>query len=181
MAGGRYVNPANAITASRYLLLPPFLYWMDSGQVQYAWTMVVLSAILDNLDGPAARYFNCSSGFGALLDAITDAICYGFYVVVAAYYGLVPAVPIAGFVILGVANAVFRAMYAKRAGRTINFRSWAMERMVGFTAALAGLAVTGYSAAFFAWSTFVIMFVVVAWDAKRMLIDPIPEEVADVS
>jgi len=177
--GGRYVNPANAITASRYLTLAPFLYWMDQGDIQLAWFMVLLSALADVFDGPVARLCNCTSGFGELFDSITDGICYGFYVAVAAYLDLIPALPILIFLGLGIVNGLMRVAYTKRAGRTTNFRSWAMERIVGYTAALAGLAVTGFSAELFAWSVPCVMLVVVLWDAKRMLIDPIPEESDD--
>ena len=67
----------------------------------------------------------------------------------------------------------------KRAGRATNFRSWAMERLAGFTGALAGAAVTGYSSEFYAWASPAVMLIVVLWDAKRMLYDPIPPEVSD--
>ena len=170
----RYVNPANAITASRYLTLLPFFLWMQSGDIQLAWLMVCVSVLADVLDGPAARYFNCASGFGELFDAITDGICYGFYIAVAAYFGIVPVIPIVIFIALGVLNSVLRGIYTKRAGRATNFRSWAMERIAAYAALLAGAAVTGYSATFYAWGIPVIMGVVVLWDAKRMLFDPIP-------
>ncbi len=171
---GRYLNPANALTASRYLTLYPFFMWMDSGEIQLAWLMVLISAALDLLDGPAARLFDCSSGFGELFDAVTDGICYGFYLACAAYFDHVPVFPIVAFLVLGVVNSGLRAAYSKRAGETVNFRSWAMERIVGYTAAFAGLAVVRYEGAYFAWAIPSVMLVVVLWDAKRMLIDPVP-------
>ncbi len=174
MMRGRYLNPANALTASRYLTLYPFWAWMDSGEIQLAWLMVLVSAVLDLIDGPAARFFNCSSGFGELFDAVTDGLCYGFYLACAVYYDHVPAFPIAVFLLLGVINSAMRAAYSKRAGRATNFRSWAMERIVGYTAAFAGLAVVRYEADYYAWAIPALMLVVVLWDAKRMLIDPIP-------
>jgi len=172
----QYVNPANAITASRYLTLAPFAYWMSTGEIQLAWLMVVLSAFLDLADGPAARYFNCTSGFGELFDAITDAICYGFYVACCAYFEHVPLIPVVIFLGLGVVNAGLRAAYTRRAGRATNYRSWAMERIVGYTAAFAGLAVVRFEADYYAWSIPALMLIIVIWDAKRMLLDPIPEE-----
>ncbi len=170
---GRYLNPANALTASRYLTLYPFWTWMDKGEIQLAWLMVLVSAVLDLLDGPAARFFNCSSGFGELFDAVTDGLCYGFYLACAVYYDHVPPFPIAVFIFLGVINSAMRAAYSKRAGRSTNFRSWAMERIVGYTAAFAGLAVVRYEAYYYSWAIPALMLVVVLWDAKRMLIDPI--------
>src|SRR5690606_23720703 len=110
---GPYVNPANAITASRYLTLPPFWYWLDSGDYQLATLMVIVCGVLDLFDGAVARAFNCSSGFGELLDAITDALCYGYFLVLLAFYDRLPAVPVAGILGVGVVNAGFRAVYAR--------------------------------------------------------------------
>jgi len=171
---GPYVNPANAITASRYLTLPPFWYWLDSGDYQLATLMVIVCGVLDLFDGAVARAFNCSSGFGELLDAITDALCYGYFLVLLAFYDRLPAVPVAGILGVGVVNAGFRAVYARRAGRATNYRSYAMERLVAYTAYLIGFGVAGFEPVYFAWVTFAAMALVLIHDTKRMLIDPVP-------
>ena len=170
----RYVNPANAITAARYLALPPFVYWLDRGQYQYAILMVVVCGGLDLIDGAVARLFNCASGFGELLDAITDAICFGFFMVVLAIYGRLPLVPVVGILGIGVINVAFRAVYARRVGRAVNYRSYAMERLVAYTVYLIGFGVADFEAEFFSWVTFIMMVIVVVHDTKRMLIDPVP-------
>src|SRR6187397_1665476 len=95
--------------------------------------MVVLCGGLDLIDGAVARLFNCASGFGELLDAVTDAICFGFFLVVLGWYGRLPWVPVLGIIGIGVVNAGFRAVYARRVGRAINYRSYAMERLVAYT------------------------------------------------
>ena len=173
-----YVNPANAITASRYLTLPLFVYWLDRGDYQLATLAVVVCAVLDLFDGAVARAFNCSSGFGELLDAVTDAICYGFFMVTLAAYDRLPWVPVAGILALGVINAGFRAIYARRVGRATNYRSYAMERVVALAAYLAGFGASGFEAAYYAWLCLVLMTGVLAYDAKRMLIDPVPRAAA---
>lgn len=172
----RYVNPANAITVSRYLALPAFTVWLDRGQIQYAALAVVVCGVLDLFDGAVARAFNCASGFGELLDAVTDAVCYGYFMVLLAAYGRLPWVPVAGILAVGGVNAGFRAVYAKRAGRATNYRSYAMERLVAYTAYLIGFGVADYEPVYFAWVTFLVMAVVLVHDTKRMLVDPVPPE-----
>jgi len=89
------LNPANAVTASRFLTLPP-LYWaIDHGHHQWATLFILVCGLLDKLDGLAAKVFNCRSAFGELFDAITDGICYGFGLIVVAAYGWAPAIPVA--------------------------------------------------------------------------------------
>ena len=170
----RYVNPANALTASRFLTLPPFLYWIDSGGYQLAALMVVLNGVADLFDGAVARLFKCTSGFGELLDAFTDAVSIGFFLVVLAVYGRAPMVPVLGVIAIGVLNAGFRAIYVRRAGRATNYRSYAMERMVAFTVYLVGFCVLGFEEVYFAWVTFVVTALILLHDIKRMVIDPIP-------
>lgn len=173
-----YVNPANAVTASRYLTLPAFVYWLDKGDYQLATMAVIVCGVLDLFDGAVARAFNCASGFGELLDAITDAVCYGFFLVVLAAYDRVPWVPVVGILAVGVVNAGFRAIYARRLGRASNYRSYAMERLVALAAYLCGFAASGFEPTYYAWLCLVLMAIVLAHDTKRMLIDPVPQAAA---
>ena len=88
---------------------------------------------------------------------------------------IVTAIAIMAIIIaIGLVNLAMRVAYAKRLGRTANYRSFAMERLVGFAAFLAPLAVVGWSVSYYFWSYAVINVVVVLHDAKRMLIDPVP-------
>jgi phosphatidylglycerophosphate synthase len=169
-----YVNPANAVTASRFLTLPPFLYWIDTGAYQLAALMVLINGVLDLFDGAVARLFKCTSGFGEMLDAVTDAISIGFFLVVLAAFGRAPMVPVIGIIGIGVVNAGFRAIYVRRAGRVTNYRSYAMERMVAFTVYLVGFCVLGFEEVYFAWVTFIVTGIILLHDSKRMLLDPIP-------
>ena len=167
-------NPANAVTASRYFTLPFFLWAVHNGYHQWATLFMLACGLLDKADGAVAKIFNCRSVFGELFDAITDAICYGFGLIVVAAYGWAPAVPVIAVITLGAANTIMRALYVKRAGRTTNYKSYAMERLVAYTGYLIGFATAGFSVMFFYWLFVPIMLVIIAYDAKRMLIDPIP-------
>jgi phosphatidylglycerophosphate synthase len=168
------LNPANAVTASRFITLP-FLWWaVDRGYHQYATLFILICAVFDKLDGLMARVFDCKSAFGEMFDAIADGVCFGFGMVLVAAYGWAPLVPVVTIVALGVINTLLRLVYIKRAGRTVNYKSYAMERIVAFTAYTIGFATSGMEVRFFFWAFVPLMIVTVLHDAKRMLIDPIP-------
>src|SRR5262244_538986 len=126
-------NPANAVTASRFLTLPP-LYWaIVHGLHQWATLFIILCGLLDKLDGLVARIFDCRSAFGELFDAITDGLCYGCGLILVAAYGWAPVIPVVCVIGLGLLNSALRFVYIRRAGRPINYKSYAMERLVGYT------------------------------------------------
>jgi phosphatidylglycerophosphate synthase len=168
-------NPANAVTASRFLTLPPFFWAVAHGYHQWATLFMLICGLLDKADGAVAKIFDCRSAFGELFDAITDGICYGFGLIVVAAYGWAPAIPVAAIIFLGLANSAMRGVYVKRAGKTTNYKSYAMERLVAYTGYLIGFATGGMEVKFFYWAFVPLMLVIVGYDTKRMLIDPIPE------
>lgn len=175
------LNPANAVTASRFLTLP-FLFWAVShgtpgvadGYHQWATLFILICALFDKLDGLMARVFDCKSAFGEMFDAIADGVCFGFGMILVAAYGWAPLVPVVAIVALGVINTVLRFVYIKRAGRTVNYKSYAMERIVAFTAYTIGFATGNMEVEFFYWAFVPLMLIVVLHDAKRMLVDPVP-------
>jgi phosphatidylglycerophosphate synthase len=168
------LNPANAVTASRFLTLPPLWWAVAHGYHQHATLFILICGLLDKLDGLVARIFDCRSAFGELFDAITDGICYGFGLILVAAYGWAPAVPV-GFVIgLGVINTALRFVYIRRAGRPVNYKSYAMERIVAYSGYLIGFATGNMERDYFYWAFVPVMLVIVLHDAKRMLIDPVP-------
>jgi len=167
-------NPANAVTASRFLTLPPLFWAIDTGHHQYATLFILVCGVLDKLDGFVAKVFDCRSAFGEIFDAITDGICYGAGLIVCAAYGWAPAIPVAAIILLGLVNTSLRFVYAKRAGRTTNYKSYAMERLVAYTGWLIGFATSGFEVTFFYWCFVPLMMIIVGYDAKRMLIDPVP-------
>lgn len=172
----RYVNPANAITVARFAALPTFAWALARGPAydQIALFAVIYCGVLDLFDGAVARAFKCASGFGEVLDAVTDGMCYAFFMILLAWYGRLPVVPVVGILALGGINIGFRMVYARRAGRTTNYRSFAMERVVAFTAYLAAFGIVDFEATYFAWTMLIVMIIVLVHDAKRMLIDPVP-------
>lgn len=167
-------NPANAVTASRYLTLPLLWWAVDHGYHQYATLFIIICALLDKLDGLVAKVFHCRSSFGELFDAITDGICYGFGLILVAAYGWAPVVPVVCVIGMGLVNTGLRFVYIKRAGRTVNYKSYAMERIVGYTSYLIGFATGDMQVRFFYWAFVPVMLVIVLHDAKRMLVDAIP-------
>jgi phosphatidylglycerophosphate synthase len=167
-------NPANAVTAARFLTLPPLLWAVHNGYHQWATLFVLICGVMDKLDGIVARIFDCCSPFGELFDAIADAICWGFALIVVAAYGWAPVFPVVAIIALGLANTVMRAMYLKRAGRTVNYKSYAMERLVTYTVYLVGFATGGMAATYYYWTFVPIMVAILVHDTKRMLVDPIP-------
>jgi phosphatidylglycerophosphate synthase len=174
-------NPANAVTASRFLTLPFFFWAVQHGYHQWATLFMLGCGLLDKLDGLVARIFDCRSAFGELFDAITDALCYGFGLVVVAAYGWAPAIPVIGVITLGIANTVMRGIYVKRAGRTTNYKSYAMERLVAYTGYLIGFATAGFEVTYFYWLFLPTMIVILIYDTKRMLVDPIPGPIPEAS
>jgi phosphatidylglycerophosphate synthase len=135
---------------------------------------ILVCGFFDLFDGAVARKFNCTSAFGEMFDAATDAICYGFMMLILAIYGKLPWEPIAGITILGVINTVFRLVYAKRAGRTTNYRSYAMEKVVAYAVYLVGFGTVDFEPVFHSWMCFAVMGLVLLHDTKRMLVDPVP-------
>lgn len=170
----KYFNPANAITFSRFFTLPAFVHFWREGKPQWALVMVALCGFLDLFDGMAARKFNCSSGFGEFFDAAADGICYGFMMAYLAYEGALPWLPIVLIVVLGLINTVGRLAYAKRIGRTTNYRSLAMERVVAFTVYLVAFGTVQIQVAFYSWTCVAVMAFILIHDLKRMLVDPVP-------
>jgi phosphatidylglycerophosphate synthase len=168
------INPANAVTASRFITLPFFVMAVANHQPQWATLWILICGLLDKLDGAVAKLFDCRSQFGEIFDAIADGICYGLALVVIAYYGMAPAIPVALMLGMGIANTVMRFIYGKRAGRAINYKSHAMERLVGLTAFMIGMATSGFSVEYMFWGYVPINVIVILYDAKRMLIDPMP-------
>lgn len=167
------VNPANAITASRFLTIPLFWYGMET-DYQIAVIALISCAVLDLFDGAVARALKCITPFGEVFDAVADGICYGLMLLMLPIYGKVPWIPVALILVMGVANLVMRWAYSRRAGRPVNYRSYAMERMVAYLAYLIAFGCGGFMVDFYFWLYPVLMSIVMLHDTKRMLVDPIP-------
>lgn len=167
------LNPANAVTASRFLTLPLLWWAIAHGHHQHATLFILVCGVLDKLDGLVARIFDCRSAFGELFDAITDGVCYGLGLILVAAYGWAPVVPVICVLGLGLINTGLRLIYIRRAGRTVNYKSYAMERIVAYTGYLIGFATADMEREFFFWAFVPLMIVIVLHDARRMLVDPV--------
>ena len=169
-------NPANAVTASRFLTLPPFVWAVMHGYHQWATLFILICGLLDKLDGLVARVFHCRSAFGELFDAITDALCYGFGLVIVAAYGWAPVVPV---------DARDRARHrehrharqvraTRRTGHQLQVvRDGAARRIHRLPHRLRD---GGYEVTYYFWVFPVVMVTILCYDAKRMLVDPVPHE-----
>jgi phosphatidylglycerophosphate synthase len=167
------VNPANAITASRFLTVPVFFWAIAHREVQIATLAVLICGVFDLFDGWVARKLGCQTAFGAVFDALADGVCYGLMVFCLSIYGWVPWIPVALTVVMGFTNIWMRWRYLKRARRTVNYQSFAMEKMTAYIAYLVGAGVSGFQIPLYYWAYPVMMTIVLAHDTKRMLIDPI--------
>ena len=168
------LNPANAVTALRGLTLFPIWYFIDQDQHQVAFVLLLVGGLMDLVDGWVAKTFHCQTQFGEVFDALTDGVLYGSLLIILAAYGWAPLWPVALIIGLGTFNMVARFIYAHRAGRTVNYRSIAMEQFTGNLAFLIGFALADYEPGFYFPVCASLMIVIVAHDAKRMLIDPVP-------
>jgi phosphatidylglycerophosphate synthase len=168
------VNPANAVTLIRGLSIFPLWYFVHQDWRQPAFAVLLVGGFMDLVDGWVAKAFDCRTAFGAVFDSITDGLLYGSALIVLGAYGWAPAWPVVVIVTLGVLNAIFRMVYSRRVGRTINYRSIAMERFTGNLAFLIGLAIVDYEVWYYFPVCSAIMAVIVIHDAKRMLVDPVP-------
>lgn len=170
------INPANAVTASRFLALPVFVWALEHGERQIATAALIICGVMDLFDGWVARKLHCQTAFGEVFDAIADGFCYGSMMLLLTAYGWVPWEPVALIIAFGLVTTIERGVYARRAGRTTNFRSYAMERLVAYAAYLVGFGCADFQVGLFYWGYVTMMAVVVAHDTKRMLIDPVPPE-----
>ena len=168
------VNPANAITASRFLTVPLFWWAIAKHEVQIATLAVGLCGVLDLFDGAVARLLKCQTAFGEVFDGLADGICFGLMIFLLSVYRWVPLVPVLLTVVMGVANIAMRVRYARRAGKTVNYRSWSMEKMTAYIAYLIGAGVAGFEVQLYYWGYPIMMALILARDTKRMLIDPVP-------
>jgi len=77
------------------------------GETEYAAIMIIISMLLDGLDGRVARYLNVQSDFGKELDSLSDVISFGvapaliMYVAVLQYFGTIGLFVTALFPIAG--------------------------------------------------------------------------------
>jgi phosphatidylglycerophosphate synthase len=170
------VNPANAITASRFVCLPWFIWSLEQGQIQMATLALIVCGVLDVFDGLVARVLRCQTPFGAVFDAVTDTICYGTMMLLLPVYDLVSWVPVTIILGYGALTFVERAIFARRAKRPVNYRSYAMEKMAAYAAYLIGCGLAQFQVQLVYWAYVVLVTIIFIHDTKRLLFDPVDWE-----
>ena len=78
------------ITIMRFLLVPCVVYWLMSGQWQWAFAGFLVAGISDGVDGFVARHFNQRSQLGAYLDPMADKLLLVSVFVVLGFMGELP-------------------------------------------------------------------------------------------
>ncbi|CAK9810734.1 CDP-diacylglycerol--inositol 3-phosphatidyltransferase [Anthophora quadrimaculata] len=73
MAENIFIFVPNIIGYGRVILAIISFYFMTTNYVIATWCYII-SALLDAVDGHAARYFNQGTKFGAMLDQLTDRV-----------------------------------------------------------------------------------------------------------
>jgi len=75
------VNPANAVTVGRLLMVGPLVWLIATERLQAAFWLFLAAGISDAIDGYIAKNFNARTDFGAYLDPLADKILLnGIYV-----------------------------------------------------------------------------------------------------
>jgi len=62
----------NIISFARLLLVLPFIYYFLSDKIDLALLVFACASLSDGLDGWIARFFNCQSRLGLIIDPIAD-------------------------------------------------------------------------------------------------------------
>lgn len=171
------VNPANALTSTRLVVLPVIVWAMWNHHVFTTMVLLIYSGVVDLIDGSVARYFRCASSFGEMLDAISDAGLFLVVSITAAFAGYVEPLPVIVFLAAGAINALGRVIYIRRVGRITNFRSYASE-VIGGTSffMLVGILLDFY-ADIAVWCLAILTVVVVVHDYWRILTLPVTRKV----
>jgi CDP-diacylglycerol--serine O-phosphatidyltransferase len=95
----RYLNVANLITSASLASGFMALVWAAEGRFEAAAIAIVVAAMLDGLDGLAARIQGTSGRFGSNLDSLTDVVAFGAAPALMLARGPAGDVPVAGIVV----------------------------------------------------------------------------------
>ena len=66
------LNIPNLLTLTRLFMVPVFLALLSKGRFRYALYVFCAAGLTDSLDGTIARWFDCRTEIGALLDPFAD-------------------------------------------------------------------------------------------------------------
>jgi phosphatidylglycerophosphate synthase len=173
----KYINPANILTSTRLLVLPLMVWALANHQYFLGSMIVAYSGVVDLFDGKVARYFNCATKFGEMLDAISDASLFFVTLITAAIYGYADPLVVILFLAAGVLNASGRVIHIKLTGKISNFRSYASEVIGGVTFfTLASISLDYYVDPTL-WILTITTFIVAIHDLHRII--TLPSEVTN--
>lgn len=85
-----YKEIPNLLSVVRILLIIPIIYFILTTEYKLALVVFIISAITDLLDGWLARYLNCESAMGAILDPIADKLLLVSLFFSLCYLGYIP-------------------------------------------------------------------------------------------
>ena len=86
----KLINAANALSVIRILLIPLIVFFEFKQFVLIAFIFIMLTALLDILDGHLARILNTESSLGAVLDISADFCVITGVLIVLAVKGIIP-------------------------------------------------------------------------------------------
>jgi cardiolipin synthase len=87
---GQLLNVPNALTLCRLFLIPIFLGMLSKGRLTAALYVFGAAALTDSLDGTVARWFDCRTEIGAILDPFADKLLLLSAFVALTTYDLMP-------------------------------------------------------------------------------------------
>ena len=109
----RHVNVANLLTSASLSAAVVALMLASEARLAWAGALLVLAAVLDGLDGLAARRLGSSGRFGCELDSLADLVAFGVVPALMLHEGPLASAPVTG----GAACVVFAVAGAWRLAR----------------------------------------------------------------
>ena len=80
----------NTLSFLRLLLVIPFVFFFLSAKFKITFAIFIIAALTDALDGWIARYLNCQTQFGLIIDPLADKILIVSCFVLLGYHQVLP-------------------------------------------------------------------------------------------
>ncbi|MEI6846669.1 MAG: CDP-alcohol phosphatidyltransferase family protein [Chlorobiaceae bacterium] len=128
---GRIVNLPNFLSSLRIILIPWFLYYFHTRQLNIAIVIMIVAILSDWFDGRAARWTNNVSDIGKILDPLADKLCLASVAVYFLWIGQLPLWFVL-FVVLRDILIFTGATYVKFRHQVVTTSLWPGKWAVGF-------------------------------------------------
>jgi len=128
---GHIINLPNFLSVLRIILIPWFLYYFHTGQVNTAMVIMIVAVLSDWFDGQAARWTNEVSDMGKILDPLADKLCLASVAIYFLWIGVLPL----WFVIFAVLRDILifiGAAYVRLRHSVVTTSLWPGKWAVGF-------------------------------------------------